>query len=472
MSIRLIRLPLVLLLGFAAALQAEKRPPNIVLLIADDLGYPYYGFMGDPHVVTPAMDTLAEGGATFLHGYSTTPYCRPSLRSIITGLHPVEYNLRKNPWVEAARDESPDFADLSPFNQQMWLAVENANMMSRFDTLPKLLGEAGYVSWQGGKWWENSYRNGHFDEGMTEGWDMSKFGDDSFFAEMMGGYGNELGRTTMDPLWDFIDEHADEPMFIWYGPMLPHYPFDAPYRYQKFYDEKAISESARRYYANITWWDDGVGQLMDRLEAKGLMEDTLFIFVNDNGWEQEAHVEYYQEGVADMDNFRFRNGGAKGKSGLFEQSLRTPIIFYWKDQIEATMNHHSLASMLDIFPTALDFAGLETPDGLQGYSLKPIIDGGQMNERTELITYTDNRGDPNYEGMGSAPHEGYALRTERWHFIYHKTFETTELYDITKDPRALRDLSDDFPELVKDFIGRIENWQSSMGMTGRIPISQ
>lgn len=104
--------------------------------------------------------------------------------------------------------------------------------MREFDTLPKLLGEKGYVSWQGGKWWENTYTNGHYSEGMSTGWNLDIFQQEGFFHEMMGADGTALGRSTMEPLFDFV-ERQDEPMFIWYGPMLPHTPFDAPYSARK-----------------------------------------------------------------------------------------------------------------------------------------------------------------------------------------------------------------------------------------------
>ncbi|MCY3837650.1 MAG: sulfatase-like hydrolase/transferase, partial [Gammaproteobacteria bacterium] len=153
----------------AAPAVAGERPPNVVLLIGDDVGYPYFGFMGDDNVVTPASDALAAGGYTFSQGHVTAPYCRPSLRTLITGLHPVQYSLRLDALIEERKLEN-GFASMPREQQTRWLTVVRAAGMSRFDTLPALLGEQGYVSWQGGKWWEGSHRNGHFDEGMTRDW--------------------------------------------------------------------------------------------------------------------------------------------------------------------------------------------------------------------------------------------------------------------------------------------------------------
>jgi len=465
------RLPVVIatlctLFGLVSSAFAD-RLPNIVLMIGDDHGSPYFGFMGEPNGVTPSMDALAAGGVTFTVGHSTAPYCRPSLRTLITGLHPIQYQLRLNAHIEALRQES-DWERMSPQERTQWTTVQKAAGLAEFDTLPKLLASKGYVSWQGGKWWENSFRNGHFDEGMTQGWDMSTFGTDAFFHELMGADGNQLVRETMAPLYDFIDRQAERPMFIWFGPMLPHTPLDAPYRYRKYYADKAISESAKLYYSNITWWDEGVSNLMDHIESKGLLEDTLFIYLSDNGYEQDAHVEYVTENSAISDELA--TGGFTGKGALYDLSVRTPIIFYWKDRLAASVDQSSLISSLDIVPTILDLVGVEAPPDLKGYSLKPLLEGEQdiLSERSELIGYSDNRRERGM--MMGAPAEGYYVRTHRWHFLWYADSGEMRLYDLTVDPRGQQDLSAARPDLVGKFKRKIQAWKQEMGMVEAIPI--
>ena len=453
------------LLGGAAFAQ---RPPNIVLLLGDDHGYPYFGFMGDENVVTPSMDALAAGGVTFSHAHVTASYCRPSLRTLITGLHPVQY-VRREAEILDRRREGADYTSLNDEQKRRWDVVEMAAAMREFDTLPKLLGEAGYASWQGGKWWENSYHNGHFTEGMSEGWDLSAIGGDSFFDELMGGEGKALVRETMDPLFDFIDRHREQPFFVWFAPSLPHVPFDAPYTYTKYYQDMDLSESAKLYYANLTWWDDGVGRLLDHVESRGLMEDTLFIFISDNGWEQDADVEYKQrEDSTIYNDSLFGNGGLLGKNGLYDQSFRSPVIFYWKDRIRRSFNTSSLVSSMDIVPTILDLAGVEIPSGLPGYSLLPLIDGRQMQERTRLVGYTDSRRSLT-ENMGQRS-EGYYVRTHRWHFLWYADTGEMILYDVTVDRKAERNLVDDYPDLVSGFLEEIEAWKQDIGMTNPVTI--
>ena len=446
-----------------------QRPPNIVFLVGDDHGFPYHGFMGDENVVTPSMDALSMGGVTFSHAHVTAPYCRPSLRTLITGLHPVQYVQRETETVDRRRQDDATYASLGDREKRLWEQVEKAAAMREFDTLPKLLGEAGYASWQGGKWWENTYRNGHFTEGMSEGWDMSAFGGDSFFQELMGGEGNDLVRETMEPVFDFIDRHQEQPFFIWFAPSLPHVPFDAPYTYRKYYQDMDISESAKLYYANLTWWDDGVGQLLDHVESRGLMEDTLFVFISDNGWEQDADVEYQQgENATIADNVLLGNGGPLGKNGLYDQSFRSPLIFYWKDRVDRSFNTSSLVSSMDIVPTILDLAGVEIPSRLPGYSLLPLIEGQSMPERTHLVGYTDNRRSRT-SPMGDRT-EGYYVRTHRWHFLWYADTDEMVLYDVTVDRRAEHNLVEAYPDLVAGFLEQIQDWKQDMGITGPFAI--
>ena len=454
-------------LAAAAPVGAADRPPNIVLLIGDDHGYPYFGFMGDRNVVTPNMDALAAGGFTFGTTHVTASYCRPSLRSIITGLHPVRYVLRANEIVARRRRADPRYATLDDTQKRAWDARQKAAAMREFDTLPSLLARAGHVSWQGGKWWEDTYENGHFNEGMSGGWNMALFGKDGFFAELMGGAGNDLLRQTMAPLYDFVDRHAKRPLFLWFAPQLPHTPFDAPYTYAKLYRHKPLSESAKLYYANISWWDHGLGQVMDFVESRGLLDDTLFVYVGDNGWEQDAQVEYKQPNSDVRTDALYANGGLKGKSGLYDLSFRTPMIFHWPGRVRQGFNATSLVSSLDLLPTLLDIVGLPAPPDLPGRSLAPLLlegrDATEYVERQELIGYVDTRRaarDP----MGQ-PAEGFYVRTPRWHFLRYRDSGERALYDMSVDPRSERDVAAQHPELVARFTRRIEDWAASMGVT-------
>lgn len=441
-------------------------PPNVVLIIADDLGWPYLGFLGDENVITPNMDIIGNGGAVFEVGHATSNFCRPTLQSLITGLYPVQYDQRAQSIADRRMSGPlPNGVDSEDERAKLRQQYETS-AIEEFATLPRLLADRGYASHQSGKWWEQSYEHGGFTHGMTEAWsweDAADLGDRWFFT-FMGGQGMDIGRETMEPVTSFIEEHADQPFFVWYGPALPHTPLNAPDRFYKYFEGRSdLSESAKLYYANIAWFDWGVGQLIDSLREQRVLDNTLIIYVNDNGWEQAADVEY-----AD-DNITFANGGPRGKGSFFETGFRTPIIFYWQGEIVPMRDAETLASALDIMPTILDYAGVESPEGLPGYSLRAAIEGERLSEPRDYFIgrLTQHRAGTNFRGepdtsvqdhMGGAQ-SGYYRRDARWHFVWITESDETALYDLDNDPGQLIDASAANPQLVARFKADISDWR-------------
>lgn len=450
-------------------------PPNVVLIIADDLGWPYLGFLGDENVITPNMDIIGNGGAVFEVGHSTSNHCRPTLQSLITGLYPVQYEARANAIAEKAMQGTPLPEGVDTVHEKNILHRQyETSAIKQFATLPRILADAGYVSHQSGKWWEQSYAHGGFTHGMTETWDWSDAADlgDRWFFTFMGGRGNEIGRSTMEPVESFIRDHAEQPFFLWYGPALPHTPLNAPDQFYKYYEDRDdLSESAKLYYANIAWFDWGVGQLLDTLRDERVMDNTLIVYVNDNGWEQEGDVEYSDNHIT------LANGGPRGKGSFFETGFRTPIIFYWKGKITAVRNTETLASAIDIMPTILDFVGVNVPADLPGYSLKPKISGEDLNgprdffvgRMTQHRAGTDFRGNPNDttdDHMGAAL-AGYYRRDLNWHFVWLPDSNETALYDLRNDPGQLTDASAAHPAMVEAFKTDIQSWRSRYETAGQ-----
>ena len=157
--------------------QQEENYPNIVLILGDDQGYPYFGFMGADYVYTPNMDELAESGTLFTQGYVPQNHCRPSLQTLMTGTLPSDYETEVKELMEAK--------SISPLNEKGF----RHNAMQYFETLPRILSQYGYTSFQGGKWWEYSFSNGGFDQGMTVGWTKEDEKGSSWFKKFMGGEG-------------------------------------------------------------------------------------------------------------------------------------------------------------------------------------------------------------------------------------------------------------------------------------------
>ena len=431
---------LVLLLIVSCEKYLDTKLPNIVLIIGDDHGYPYFGFMGADYVKTPNMDALASSGAMFKNGYVPDNHCRPSLATLVTGMLPIDYN---NDVKQLILKEGIVDANLK--------REFSHNAMRHFSTLPKILKKKGYKSFQGGKWWEFHYENGGFDEGMTIGWTKEERKSEGWFRKFMGGYGLELARATMEPVYDFIDKNLESPFFLWYAPELPHYPFDAPEKYYDIYKDKDMTESAKRYYANCTWFDDGVGELLHYLKKVGEYENTLFIYVNDNGWEQTPDQEFWN------DPMRSHNGGDKGKLSLFDQSFRTPIIFSWDGMIKRDVQLNHLIHSSDIPATILDYLGIEIPRNFHGKSYKNAIDGNDFSGREEILgNITTTR---SFDDMMGKPTEGYWIRNEDWFFNWNTTEEEINLFDMKTDQNNDNNLSDQKPEIVKTMIEKIKIWK-------------
>jgi uncharacterized sulfatase len=430
----------------------ETDRPNVVLVVADDFGAPYHGFMGADHVRTPNIDELAESGVVFPNGYAPANHCRPSLRSFVTGLLPVVYD-----WQEEQNRQlftrSAEYEVMSSDEQRRWEEDYQFHSMRDIATLPGILSDNGYLAWQGGKWWEFNYQNGHFTHGMTTGWSPEDRDDEGWFLQFMGGEGRELARVSNQAAYDFVDLAGDRPFFLWYAPELPHYPFDAPQEYLDIYAAEQMSESAKLYYANASWFDDRLGELFGYLRQKGKLDNTLVVYVNDNGWEQEPDQEFTG------DEMRFHNGGDKGKLSAYDLSFRTPVIFAWPDRIEAGVVREELIHGADLPATILDYLGLEFPEPVYGRSYREVIAGNPADAREEIIgRVTQVR----WEGdMMGRRMKGYWLRRGAWFFSWDVDSGETMLFNVVDDPRSEHDLSADEQGQVEWFQVRIDAWRAA-----------
>ena len=448
----------------------SSGPPNLVLIIADDLGWPYLGVLGDNNVMTPNLDLLGTHGAIFSVGHSSSNICAPTLRTLISGLYPVQYERRASKIAKARIADMggiPKTADDSHKRALFKKEYETA-AIEQFNTLPKMLKKNGYVSHQSGKWWEQSYRHGGFTYGMTDGWsweDLVEQGDSGFFTQM-GGWGNSIGRTTMTPIDEFLQENAHRPFFLWFGPSLPHSPLNPPHRFYKYFESRSeLSESAKLYYANIAWFDWSVGQLIDNLEKNGALHNTLIVYLSDNGWDQEADKEYIE------DYLNLANGGPRGKASFFDTAFRTPFIFYWPEKIKPLKDDQHLVNAIDIVPTLLDYAGVAIPQELPGYSLRPVLERGSLKDpRTFMVgRLTNHRAGTNFRGQILSNSDdpmgikvtAYYRRDLRWHFVWVPSNDEFVLYDLQIDPRQIIDYSPQSPDLVESFKADILSWRST-----------
>ena len=346
--------PAALLLGLAglligsagSAAQAAGRP-NVVLIVSDDQAWFDYGFMGHPHIRTPHLDRLAAESVTFTRGYVPSSLCRPSLMSIMTGLQPHEHGVVGNdppvPQSLAALTKG-QLRDNAEYQQ---VREDFLHFVDESDTLADVLTAAGYRTHQSGKWWEGSFQRGGFTAGMTHG-DRSRGG-------RHGDRGLTIGRKTMAPVTQFIDDAvaADEPFFVYYAPFLPHAPHNPPQRILKRYARSSPHESIRKYYAMCDWFDETCGSLLDHLDTAGVAEDTIVLYVCDNGWITESTSSRY---------------APRSKRSQYDGGLRTPIMVR-APGIDPRMDAEHPVSSLDLLPTVLTALGEPVPEGLEGIDL-------------------------------------------------------------------------------------------------------
>lgn len=420
----------------------HENPPNILLILSDDHAWNDYGFMGHDIVQTPSLDKLANEGVTFKRGYVPTSLCRPSLATIITGLYAYQHGITGN---DPSR-KLPGGKGGDEYEKQ------RAEIISKIDslvTLPELLKQQGYESLQTGKWWEGNFSRGGFDQGMTRGFPQKggRHGDD----------GLKIGREGLDTITDFIDETTakDKPFFVWYAPYLPHAPHNPPQRILDKYADKDLPISIAKYYAMIEWFDETNGQLFDHLEAKGLKENTLIVYVSDNGWVSNPTM---------TGRFLPRSKQSPGESGV-----RTPIMFSLPSQFSAQMRPEVVSS-IDIVPTILAAAGLESPQNLQGENLFDNMKSEAPIERDTIFGegFAHDMDDLN------KPESTLLYRwviEDKWKLIlsydgknvsYQKYHENVlsgpRLYNLIDDEHEKNNLAKANPELVARLAAKLDNW--------------
>lgn len=373
--IRNIALLATLLFRIGPTVAAER--PNVVMIISDDQTVTDFGFMGHRLVQTPHIDRLAKQSARYVNAYVPSSVCRPSLATLLTGLYPHQHGIHFN-------HPPPGNGKLNRMASDEYYATRTrAEVLIRSaPCLPRILTQHGYDCLQTGKYWEGHYRTAGFTHGMTVGraagvpgcWDKT-LSDGVTVAHGNGDIGLTIGRSTMGPLFDFIDQHdapQDRPFFIWYAPVLPHEPHNPPVQYIERYRGRAeVPRHFVEYYAACTWFDETVGQLIDYLEKKGLARNTLFVFVIDNGWTPSTAKHATYSG--------YRVDG-RSKRSPFESGLRTPILIRWDGEVQPA-THEALCSSVDIVPSVLAAAGLsEERAGMPGVNLMPSARGQEPLE--------------------------------------------------------------------------------------------
>ncbi|MEF8795577.1 MAG: sulfatase-like hydrolase/transferase [Salinivenus sp.] len=405
---------------------SSSAPPNVVMIISDDQAWTDFGFMGHPEIATPSLDAFTDEAAVFPNGYVPTSLCRASLATLLTGLHGSQHKICCND-----PPEGVDRSEMLPFMQEA-------------PALPRLLREAGYASLQTGKFWEGHYRNAGFTHGMTtEG--------------RHGGPGLTIGRKTMQPIYDFVDEVGDQPFFVWYAPFLPHRPHNPPDRLLDKYAGDDRPAPIAKYYAMCEWFDETVGDLLGFVDRQGLRENTLVVFVVDNGWIQPTGETPTTRGPF----------APRSKLSPYDGGVRTPVTLRWPGRIEPGYCRE-LISTVDLAPTILRAAGLSPTASMPGVSLLDRTRSRSSPTRDAVFGEIYTHDMQQLEDIGANVTHQW-VRARDWKLInpVHPTkapneglrFQTPELYHLGQDPMETQDVASRQSGTVRDLLARLKDWK-------------
>ena len=430
----------VLSLLLVSAAGAEQNPPNVVLIISDDQAWSDYGFMGHDAIQTPHLDELARQSAVFRRGYVPTALCRPSLVTLLTGHYASTHGVTGN-------DPSPKYAKR---NSQLYRS-QSAQLISyldKFDTVPELLGGRGYLSHQSGKLWEGSYQHCGFTHGMTRG-----------FPEPGGRHGDDglkIGREGMQPIRDFLDSAVNQkkPFFLWYAPFLPHTPHNPPPRLLEKYQIKDRPVSIVKYYAMCDWFDETCGELLKMIDDREQRENTLIVYVSDNGWIQSPARSGY---------------APRSKQTPYEGGIRTPILYSWPGKIPAGQRSE-LTSSIDIVPTILAACRVDAPKGLPGLDLLRNLQSQTPIERKEIFGESFAHDIADIENPEASLLFRWCIRgkwkllltydgeVNRYKSTHPRTERRPQLFDLIADPSESKNLAGQNPIVVTEMVKAINDW--------------
>lgn len=418
------------------------QEPNVIVIVADDLGYADTGFQGSTDIETPHLDELAKSGVRFTSGYSSHPFCSPMRAGFISG----RYQQRFGYEINVPYDPHNGFIGL-PKNER---------------TIAQRLKVAGHRTAIIGKWHLGA-SSGHHP--LARGFDFHfgflGGGHDYFDVDltrpMREGYLSPLeknGRPT--PLdgyltdvfstaaVDYIKQNRKKPFFLYLAYNAPHTPMQAP----DFWLEKyaAIEDTKRRTYAAmVSTLDAGVGRVLKTLNDLDLREKTVVFFVSDNGGPEHANAS---------DNAPLR--GQKGD--VYEGGIRVPFLMSWPGVIEGNRTYPHPVNTIDVACTALALAGVEIEDDptLDGLNLLPHVTSEKKEAPHEALFWRKTNG------------EAWAVRSGKWKLLRPSADEPSALYDLNADIAEYTNLAEENPEVVARLEGLFDAWNADNELTTQL----
>jgi N-acetylgalactosamine-6-sulfatase len=435
---------------------AQRRPPNIVFILTDDLGWGDLGCYGNRNIRTPNVDRLAQQGTRFKQFYTASAVCSPSRASFLTGRFTARHGLHSHLRELAANRKRglPDFLDP---NQPL---------------MPRILKEAGYVTAHFGKWHLTSSDDTAAPRPPAYGFDAHKVVVDNgdglerlplgtpgwnVWKEAMPGldwheFKSRSSELVIDETIRFVEQNRNGPFFIdtWlfdpHAQLTPTAQQMAPY--------KDWGAPFRIYYGAVTNLDAQIGRLLRKLDESGLAENTIVLFSSDNGPE-DIHVDNAQEhGVGNPGPVRGRK-----RSG-YEGGIRLPFIVRWPGHTPAgRYDQETIFGAVDFLPTLCRIAGAKLPpeSEIDGLDMRVALEGTSI-ERTRPL-YWDLRENNIGDFINQSPK--LVIREGRWKLLMENDGSGVELYDIVKNPLEVDNLADTHPDVASRLARRLAAWKEN-----------
>ena len=470
----LVAVGFALLAACAAAAPAQTAPrrPNIVFILADDLGWRDLSNEGSTFYESPHIDSIAAGGMKFTRGYAACRVCSPSRASILTGKTPPKHGITT--WIGDAAGEQ--WCTNGRHDSHMPPEYARA-LRAEEHTLAEALRDAGYRTFFAGKWhlggrgsWPGDHgfeRNvGGWDSGSPRGGYFSPYTNPNLES---GPAGESLPLRLARETATFIEEHREEPFLAFLSFYSVHGPIQTTRELWRKYRDKAVEAGPaehrfafdRRlavrqvqdcpiYAGMIEAMDDAVGIVLAKLEELGLTEDTIVCFTSDNG------------GVASGDAFSTSNLPLRGGKGRqWEGGLREPFYLRAPGRTRPGTTSSTPVSGIDWYPTLLELAGADVPAAqeVDGTSLVPLLAGGALAPRPLFWHY------PHYGNQGAAP--SGAVRSGDWKLVEWFEDGTTELFDLGADPGESRNLAPEQPGRTAALQASLKRWRQ--GVQAKMP---
>ena len=421
---------------------AAEAPPNIVFILADDLGWTDVGCYGSNLYRTPRIDHLATQGTRFTNSYAACNVCSPTRASIMTGKYPARLHLTDYiPGQDRGRLGVP------PWTQQLRL---------KEFTIAEALRTAGYVCGHFGKWHLNAdknYRPGRAGDPASQGFDevlttqKPKSSDDPYADP------HHVEQIT-DAAIGFIEHHRERPFFCYVTHNSVHRPVIARTEQAAKYASDVTADAPQRsaaYAAMVEDLDTSVGRVLDKLNELELSDQTLVIFTSDNGG-------FLGD---EKDNGTSNRPLRGGKGTNFEGGVRVPTVVRWPDHTRPDTVCDESISTVDFYPTLVEIAGVEAPRAhrpqIDGVSIRRLLDDAQtkLDGRSLFWHY------PHYHTMGATPHG--AIRRGDWKLIEFYEDMHVELYNLSSDIGESDDRAGDDPERAAAMQDELHQWRADIG---------